>query len=47
MYGDSGWLSDCLRSQADRSTPTQAPMRYAEVGNVVEVGDAEEGEILE
>jgi hypothetical protein len=43
MWG-SGWRSDCLRSQADLSAPTQALTRYAEVGNVVEVGDEEEAE---
>jgi hypothetical protein len=40
------WLarSDCQGSQADLSAPTQAPTRYAEVGNVVEVGDEEEAD---
>jgi hypothetical protein len=43
MYGDAGWLSDCQESHhADLSAPTQAPMRYEEVGNVVEVGDEED-----
>jgi hypothetical protein len=42
MYGDAGWRSDSQGSQADLSAPTQAPTRYAEVGNVVEVGDEEE-----
>jgi hypothetical protein len=44
MYGDAGWLSDCQGSHADLSAPTQAPTRYAEVGNRVEVGDEEEAE---
>jgi hypothetical protein len=44
MYGDAGWRSDCHGSQADLSAPTQAATRYAEVGNVVEVGDEEEAE---
>jgi hypothetical protein len=44
MYGDAGWLCDCQGSQADLSAPTQAPTRYAEVGNAVEVGDEEEAE---
>jgi hypothetical protein len=44
------WLavwSDCQgKSQADLIAPTQsqAPTRYAEVGNMVEVGDEEEAE---
>jgi hypothetical protein len=42
MYGDAGWRYGCQGSQADLSVPTQAPTRYAEVGNVVEVGDEEE-----
>jgi hypothetical protein len=42
--GYSCWRSDCLGSQADIRAPTQAPTRYAEVGNVVEVGDEEEAE---
>jgi hypothetical protein len=41
MYGDAGWRSDSQGSQADLSAPTQAPTRYAEVGNVVDVGDEE------
>jgi hypothetical protein len=40
----SDWRSDCLGSQADLSAPTKAPTRYAEVVNVVEVGDEEEAE---
>jgi hypothetical protein len=44
MYGDAGWRYDCHGSQADLSAPTQAPTRYAEVGNVVEVRDEEEAE---
>jgi hypothetical protein len=31
---DAGWRSDCQGSQADLSA-SQAPTRYAEVGNVV------------
>jgi hypothetical protein len=34
-----------MEGQADLSAPTQAPTRYAEVGNVVEVGDEEEAYI--
>jgi hypothetical protein len=44
MYGDAGWRSDCQGSQADLGAPRQAPTRYAEVGNVVEVGDEKEAE---
>jgi hypothetical protein len=44
MYGDAGWLSGCQGSHADLSAPTQAPTRYAEMGNVVKLGDEEEAE---
>jgi len=43
MKGGSEWqCGDSLTSQANLSAPTQAPTRYAEVRNMVEVGDDEE-----
>jgi hypothetical protein len=47
MYVWRRWLAVLTvsqGSQANLSAPTQAPTRYAEVGNVVEVGDEEEAE---